>query len=105
MVPTNLYGPYDNYSADKSHVVAALIERSYSCEKSLDVWGSGSPLRQFCYVVDLCKLILWVLLRDKKSSTIALVPTQENSIKELAECIAAEFGIDQINFDTSKADG
>ncbi len=105
VVPTNLYGPFDNYSPDKSHVVAALIERSSRCEKQLDVWGSGSPLRQFCYVGDLCKLILWVLLRDKKTTTIALVPTQENSIRELAECIAAEFGIENINFDTSKEDG
>ena len=63
VVPTNLYGPHDSYADDKSHVVAALIKRASQSTNELLVWGSGQPLRQFCYVGDLCKLTLWVALR------------------------------------------
>ena len=105
VVPTNLYGPHDNYDPAKSHVVAALIERAARSKNTLTVWGTGSPLRQFCFVEDLCKLVMWVILRKERTETIALVPSEEYSIKQLAECVAEEFGIKDIHFDTNKADG
>lgn len=57
------------------------------------VWGSGNPLRQFCFAEDLCKLILWVLLREERTDTIALVPREEYSIKELAESVVEAMGV------------
>jgi GDP-L-fucose synthase len=62
VVPTNLYGPGDNYAEDRSHVVAALIRRAHDASRKqecLEVFGSGSPLRQFCFAPDLALLLLW----------------------------------------------
>ena len=64
VVPTNLYGKYDSYGEDKSHVVPALIKKAVLAKtkgESMIVLGTGKPLRQFCYTPDLAKLILWVL--------------------------------------------
>ena len=107
VIPTNLYGPYDSYGPDKSHVVAGLIERCSRLKagEPLVVWGSGKPLRQFCFTMDLCKLMLWVLFRPQKSELIALVPQEEHSILGLSRLIASEFGVKNIEFDTTKADG
>jgi len=102
-VPTNLYGPNDSYPEQSSHVVAALIRRAHEvAEKKgmeLSVWGSGKPLRQFCYTPDVALLLLWVTLRksevkQSEFSLIALIPTEEDSIGDLAKCIANEFKID-----------
>ncbi len=75
VVPTNLYGPWDSYADDKSHVVAALIKRASQSKQELIVWGSGQPLRQFCFAGDICKLVLWIALREQKTTMIALVPS------------------------------
>lgn len=107
VVPTNLYGPFDNYAESKSHVVAALIKRAFQSQGSLEVWGSGKPLRQFCYAGDLAMLILWTCfgLRDSSVKLIALVPEQEHTIGELAHCVAKAVGLGEVKFDPSKADG
>ena len=65
----------------------------------MSVWGSGKPLRQFCYTPDLALLLLWVTMRKSEAkqsefSLIALIPTEEDSIGDLAKCIANEFKID-----------
>ena len=104
-MPTNLYGPYDSYGEDKSHVVAALIRRASTSKDKLLVWGSGTPLRQFCFVGDLCKLVLWIAFRPERTETIALLPAEEHSIAEMAQCVASAFNLAGIEFDRSKADG
>lgn len=91
-MPTNLYGPNDCYDPKSSHVVAALIRRAYELPQGdpLTVWGSGSPLRQFCYTPDLAMLLLWTVFDPKKSSDpLPLLPSEEYSIGELAKCVAA----------------
>ncbi len=94
VVPTNLYGPNDNYSAESSHVVAALIRRASELKEgeSLTVWGSGSPLRQFCFTPDLALLLLWVTFDTRKlQEPLPLIPSEEYTIAELAQTIASSF--------------
>ena len=117
VVPTNLYGPNDSYTEATSHVVAALIRRAHEISKAggteLSVWGSGKPLRQFCYTPDLALLLSWVAIRKPINglkckddfSLIALVPEKENTIAELAQHVAKEMQIEKLAFDDSKADG
>ena len=91
VVPTNLYGPNDCYVAESSHVAAALIRRASELQEgeSLTVWGSGKPLRQFCYAPDLALLLLWVTFDPEKHvEPLALLPQEEYSIAELATNIA-----------------
>jgi nucleoside-diphosphate-sugar epimerase len=87
--------------------VAALIKRAFEQKESgkLTVWGSGKPLRQFCYIEDFCELLLWIALRKERTETIALLPPQEHSIRDLAQCIADELSIPLLEFDASKSDG
>jgi len=69
VIPTNLFGPNDNFSPAQSHVMPALIHRAWKTKNSgadhLDVWGSGTPLRQFLYSLDAGKLIVGLLLKKK----------------------------------------
>ena len=108
-MPTNLYGPNDCYAPESSHVVAALIRRASELPQNtpLTVWGSGTPLRQFCYTPDLAVLLLWVALDTavKIDDPLPLLPEEEHSIGELATCIAKQFGDTEVVFDTTKADG
>ena len=77
------------------------------------MWGSGKPLRQFCYTPDLALLLIWVAIRKPNNglkckddfNLISLIPESENSIAELAQNIGNEFEISKIFFDTTKADG
>jgi len=85
-------------------VVADLIRRARGAS-SLEVFGTGSPLRQFCFAPDLAKLILWALVQDGIPSCIALVPEEEHSIAQLAKTIADISGCKEVRFDPSKADG
>jgi len=108
VVPTNLYGPNDCYSLDSSHVVAALIRRASELAdgEPLTVWGSGQPLRQFCYAPDLALLLLWVTFESVHlAEPLPLLSETEHSIADLARCVASEFGDRQVLFDCSKADG
>ena len=109
VIPTNVYGEYDNFSLEDGHVVPALIHKCYLAKQnneSFVVYGSGKPLRQFIYSTDLAKLILWVL-ENYSGEPIILSPNEneEVSIKNVAELIAKEFDYDNIKFDTSKSDG
>ena len=108
VVPTNLYGPNDCYSPESSHVVAALIRRASELQdgEPLTVWGSGTPLRQFCYAPDLACLLLWAVFdQSRHLEPLALLPAEEYSIADLATSIASQFSNCQVVFDTSKADG
>ncbi len=110
LMPTNLYGPQDNFKLNESHVLPALIRRFVEATeggvKEVTVWGSGSPKREFLHVNDLAHAVL--LTADKYDSPLHLnIGTgTEISIKELAHKIAQAAGFEgDILWDTSKPDG
>ena len=106
VIPTNIYGPHDNFHLEHSHVIPGLIHKAFLCQDSLTVFGTGAPLRQFIYSEDLAKLIVWTLEHYKSVDPLVLSvgPEQEVSIAKVAELIANEFG-KSICYDTSKSDG
>jgi GDP-L-fucose synthase len=111
VIPTNIYGPHDNYSIQGGHVVPGLIHKCYLAKKNgtpFEVWGTGSPLRQFIYSGDLAALTVWVLRSyDSTDPIILSVPEEkEVTIKDVALMIrdAMEFK-GEVKFLTDKADG
>jgi len=111
VVPTNIYGPYDNFHLADAHVIPALIHKCYLAKQNNEkfvISGSGTPLRQFIYSEDLANLMLWTLENYDESDSIILSPNEEDevTIEFVARTIAREFDYeDQIEFDRSKADG
>ena len=108
IIPTNVYGPNDNYSLNDGHVIPSLIHRCYLAKENGNdfvVYGSGKPLRQFIYSMDLAKLILLILDKYDDREGIILAPNREYSIKEVSELICINFNYSNIIFDTSKSDG
>ncbi|KAF2896364.1 hypothetical protein ILUMI_09827 [Ignelater luminosus] len=112
VIPCNVFGPHDNYNLESSHVIPGLIRKLYdSIERGEDIFavmGSGKPLRQFIYSLDLAKLFLWVLRDYNEVDPIILSvdETSEVTIKELAEELAKAFDFKgKIAFDITKADG
>ncbi|KAL5108162.1 GDP-L-fucose synthase [Taenia crassiceps] len=110
IIPTNVFGPFDNFNLEKGHVLPALIHKAYLAKRAgepLLVLGSGTPLRQFIYSIDLGRLIVWVLRHYNKPEPIILsVPeADEISIKDAASAIASAMGCMGLTFDSSKADG
>ena len=93
VIPTNIYGPYDNYSIENGHVIPALIHKCYLAKQNKErfqVYGSGSPLRQFIYSIDLAKLLMWSLLEYHEKDSIILADREETeiSIEQVARMIA-----------------
>ncbi|XP_056131775.1 GDP-L-fucose synthase-like isoform X2 [Lampris incognitus] len=111
VIPTNVFGPHDNFSIEDGHVLPGLIHKTYSAKKEckpLIVWGSGSPRRQFIYSLDLARLFLWVLREYHEVDPIILSVGEEDevSIKEAAEAVAQALDFKgEVVYDTSKADG
>jgi GDP-L-fucose synthase len=119
IMPTNLYGPGDNYHPENSHVIPGLIYRFHKAKinnlKSVTVWGTGIPKREFLYVDDLAQASIYVMNLDKKiydehissvGSHINVGSGKELSIKELAETIKEIIDFKgTINFDLNKSDG
>jgi GDP-L-fucose synthase len=111
VIPTNIYGENDNYSIEDGHVIPALIHKCYLAKqenKSFVVCGTGKPLRQFIYSVDLAKLIMWSLLEYNEKSSIILSVSEDDevSIRDVARLIAREFDYEHnMIFDTSYSDG
>ncbi|KAK7862714.1 hypothetical protein R5R35_005989 [Gryllus longicercus] len=115
VVPCNVFGPHDNFKVESSHVLPALIRRMHetiqkddSSNAVFSVYGSGKPLRQFIYSLDLAKLFLWVLREYNSVEPIILSVDEadEVSISDAANLIAKAFEFKgQLNYDTSKADG
>lgn len=110
IIPTNIYGPHDNFDLEDGHVLPALIHKCYLAkEKTVDfvVRGSGKPLRQFIYSHDLALLIMFVLKKFEDGNVILSVSeNDEISIGDVARFIAKSFGYeDRMVFDTSFADG
>merc|ERR1712072_569593 len=111
VIPTNIYGPHDNYSIQGGHVVPGLIHKCYLAKKNgtaFEIWGTGSPLRQFIYSLDLARLFVWVLREYEEVEPIILATDEEDevSIKEVAEMILDAFEFKgEVKFLTDKADG
>uniref|UniRef100_UPI00358F457E GDP-L-fucose synthase isoform X2 n=1 Tax=Myxine glutinosa TaxID=7769 RepID=UPI00358F457E len=111
IIPTNVFGPDDNFNIEDGHVLPGLVHKAYIAKRDgspLVVWGTGKPRRQFIYSMDLARLIVWVLLKYEEIEPIILSVGEEDevSIKEVAEAVAA--GMDfqgQIAFDVTKSDG
>ena len=110
-IPTNIYGPHDNFHLEDGHVLPALIHKCYLAKKNnieFVVKGSGKPLRQFIYSKDLSNLIMWTLENyNEKESIILSVPEKDEiTIYDVAKIIAKCFDYDDmIMFDKSFSDG
>ncbi len=109
-MPTNLYGPGDNYSEQGSHVLPALIRRFEAARKSgaesVTNWGTGSPMREFLFVDDLADASLFLLENYDGAQQVNVGVGEDISIKELSELVAEEVGYKgQILWDESKPDG
>ena len=95
-MPTNLYGPNDNYHPSHSHVLPALIRRFHEAKiqglASVVCWGDGSPLREFLYVDDLANLCVFLMNNYSGNETVNAGTGKELSIKELTELVAGVVG-------------
>jgi GDP-L-fucose synthase len=83
IIPTNIYGPHDNYSIEDGHVIPGLIHKTYLAKKNgtdLTIWGTGSPLRQFIYSHDLARLTIWVLREYHSPEPIILSVGEEDEV-------------------------
>jgi GDP-L-fucose synthase len=110
LMPTNLYGPHDNFSLQNSHVLPALIRRFVEATEvgahSVTVWGSGTPLREFLHVDDLAIAVLLAAENYDDSMHLNIGTGEDLSIKDLAELIGLLSGFNgEIIWDTSKPDG
>ena len=110
VMPTNLYGPNDNYHPTHSHVVPALIRRFHEAKEqglsSVTCWGDGSPLREFLYVDDLANLCVFLMNNYSGNETVNAGTGKELTIKELTELVAKVVGYTgEIKWDTTKPNG
>lgn len=111
IVPTNIYGPHDNFHLEDSHVIPGLIHKCHLAKEKNEpfvIMGSGSPLRQFIHSEDLATLIVWVMRSYESRDPIILSVDEkaESSIKDIAHMIANSMQFKgEIIFDTNKADG
>lgn len=110
VMPTNLYGPNDNYHKENSHVLPALIRRIHEAmnkkAEKVIVWGTGKPLREFLYVEDLADACIYLMNNYTGNDTVNIGTGKEISIYELAETIKTVIGYEgQLVFDNSKPDG
>lgn len=109
-MPTNLYGPNDNYDLNNSHVIPALIRKFHEAKINnaavVEVWGSGSPLREFLYVDDLADACLFLMNNYSDNQFVNVGSGEELSIKDLAFLVMDVVGFNgKIVFDKSKPDG
>lgn len=110
VMPTNLYGPNDNYHPVHSHVLPALIRRFHEAklanQPEVVCWGDGSPLREFLYVDDLANLCIFLMNNYSGNETVNAGSGKELTIKELAEKVARTVGYEgRIVWDTTKPNG
>ena len=110
VMPTNLYGPNDNYHPTHSHVLPALIRRFHEAKESgaasVTCWGDGSPLREFLYVDDLANLCVFLMNNYSGNETVNAGTGKELTIKELTELVAKVVGYNgEIKWDPDKPNG
>ena len=110
VMPTNLYGPNDNYHPEHSHVLPALIRRFHEAKESgaevVTCWGDGSPLREFLYVDDLANLCVFLMNHYSGNETVNAGTGKELTIKALTELVAKVVGYrGRIDWDTTRPNG
>lgn len=111
VIPTNIYGPHDNYHLEDAHVIPALIHKCHNAKQTgtpFVVSGTGAPLRQFLFSEDLGELLIWTLLQyeDIRPLILSVDEEAEISIGDVARIIASEMGFTgEIVFDTTRPDG
>jgi len=109
-MPTNLYGPGDNYHPENSHVLPALVRRFHEAKElgseTVTIWGTGTPLREFLHVDDLAAGLIHLLTLPNPPDLVNIGSGEEISILRLAECVAETVGYEgSIELDRSKPDG
>jgi GDP-L-fucose synthase len=109
-MPTNLYGPGDNFDLQSSHVIPALIAKAHAVKigqaREIVVWGSGSPRREFMYVDDLADALVFLMQRYNAEDHINVGVAQEVTIRQLATEISRTVGVEAaLRFDATKPDG
>lgn len=110
VMPTNLYGPNDNYSLENSHVLPAMIRKFYEAKLEnkpfMELWGTGSPMREFLHADDLAAACLFLMENYQDSELVNIGTGLEVSIKDLAEIVKRIVGYEgEIKWDSSKPDG
>ena len=109
VVPTNIYGPHDNFDIKNGHVIPSLIHKCYLAKLNKEpfrVWGSGKPLREFIHSRDVANITKWILNNYEGNEPIILSPSEEISIKEVVNMIAEAFEFDgEIVWMDDKPDG
>lgn len=109
-MPTNLYGPYDNYSLTSSHVIPAMIVKFVTAKETnapfVTLWGTGSPYREFLHVDDLADAVYFLMQNYSGNETLNVGTGKDLQIRELAEKIKKAVGYEgEIVYDASKPDG
>ncbi len=109
LMPTNLYGPGDNFDASTSHVLPGIMRKMHIAKSNgnaVGLWGTGSPLREFMHVDDLVRAVAWALSVEPAVDLYNVGSGQELSIRDLAELIARVVGYEgEVHWDASKPDG
>jgi GDP-L-fucose synthase len=109
-MPTNLYGPNDNFDLETSHVLPALMRKFHEAKtkdrNEVEIWGTGKPKREFLHVDDLSDACVYLMNHYDESDFINIGTGKDSSIRELAEIVAKVVGFEEkLRFDTSKPDG
>jgi GDP-L-fucose synthase len=109
-MPTNLYGPHDNYDLKNSHVLPALLRKFHEAKAAgvpeVEVWGTGTPRREFLHVDDLADACYWLLENYNEPGLVNVGTGTDLSIKELAELVQRTVGYEgSIRFNTDYPDG
>jgi GDP-L-fucose synthase len=108
-VPNNLFGEYDNFDLNNSHVIPAIIRKIYEAKHNKEdvvLWGNGTSLREFTYSKDLAKILMFILEKYNSENPINIGNTNEYTIKQIAELIASKLQYDgKIIWDVSKPSG
>ncbi len=110
LMPTNLYGPGDNFDLQNSHVLPALIRRFHEAklrgDESMSIWGTGTPRREFLHVDDLADAVVYLLKRYDDEAIVNIGWGEDVTIRELAELVMSVSGFQgRLMFDASKPDG
>ncbi|MGZ4116291.1 MAG: GDP-L-fucose synthase family protein, partial [Bacteroidia bacterium] len=110
VMPTNLYGPNDNYDLNNSHVLPALIRKFHTAKKenstSVEIWGTGSPMREFLHADDLADACFYLMQNYNEAGLVNIGVGHDISIKDLALLVKKIVGFSgELKFDTSKPDG
>lgn len=111
IIPTNIYGPHDNFNIDDGHVIPGLIHKCYLAKKNgedFKVWGTGKPMRQFIFSEDLARLAVWTLRDYKEIDSIILCGDEDSevAIGDVAKMVTEAMGYEkEVQCDATKGDG